>query len=92
MREFCSLFVVPALWLYLKCVLYKHILSFKRSVSFHRTNFNCHLKNNPNEMVIKAQAGVTSGIRAYFCELDNSMYHQERTRFQWGCGQVLEIN
>ncbi|CAJ1083764.1 coagulation factor XI-like [Xyrichtys novacula] len=35
-------------------------------------NFTCNLKNNPDEMVLKAKAGVTSGIPERFCQLDNS--------------------
>ncbi|XP_076610671.1 coagulation factor XI-like [Chaetodon auriga] len=39
--------------------------------SFISNSFNCHLKSNPNEMVTKAKDGVTSGIPARFCQLDN---------------------
>ncbi|XP_041812062.1 coagulation factor XI-like isoform X2 [Chelmon rostratus] len=40
--------------------------------SFVSNSFNCHLKSNPNEMVTKAKDGVTSGMPARFCQLDNS--------------------
>ncbi|XP_056254533.1 plasma kallikrein-like isoform X2 [Seriola aureovittata] len=40
--------------------------------SFVSNNFHCILKNNPNEMVIRAKEGVTSGLPVHFCQLDNS--------------------
>ncbi|XP_058475499.1 coagulation factor XI-like isoform X2 [Solea solea] len=35
------------------------------------SDFNCYLKNNPNEMVRKSKEGVTSGIPSRFCQLDD---------------------
>ncbi|XP_041811920.1 coagulation factor XI-like [Chelmon rostratus] len=40
--------------------------------SYASGDFTCHLKNNLNEMVVKARDGVTSGLPARFCQLDNS--------------------
>ncbi|XP_054462203.1 coagulation factor XI-like [Anoplopoma fimbria] len=40
--------------------------------SFVSNNFKCYLKNNKNEMVPVAKGGVTSGIPARFCQLDDS--------------------
>ncbi|KAF3707637.1 Coagulation factor XI [Channa argus] len=40
--------------------------------SFESNNFNCNLKNNPNELVTIPKQGFTSGIPAHFCQLDNS--------------------
>ncbi|XP_035537254.1 coagulation factor XI-like isoform X2 [Morone saxatilis] len=34
--------------------------------------FNCYLKHNPGEIVLKAVAGYTSGLPARFCQLDNN--------------------
>ncbi|XP_068603531.1 coagulation factor XI-like [Brachionichthys hirsutus] len=38
--------------------------------SFNSNGFSCKLKNNPNEMVMKATVGVTSGLAAHHCQLD----------------------
>ncbi|XP_068432147.1 coagulation factor XI-like [Clinocottus analis] len=43
--------------------------------TFVSTSFNCHLKNNKIEMVLIAKEGVTSGLPARFCQLDNSWIH-----------------
>ncbi|KAK9527261.1 hypothetical protein VZT92_015913 [Zoarces viviparus] len=40
--------------------------------SFVSDNFNCYLKNNKNELVSIAKEGVTSGLPARFCQLDDS--------------------
>lgn len=40
--------------------------------SFLSPNFECYLKNNPNEMVTKAKAESTSGMPARFCRLDDN--------------------
>lgn len=40
--------------------------------SYHSITLTCHLKNNPNEMVTIAKEGVTSGIPARFCRLNDS--------------------
>ncbi|XP_026205962.1 plasma kallikrein-like [Anabas testudineus] len=40
--------------------------------SYVSNDFRCFLKNNLNELVIQTQQGVTSGIPARFCQLDNS--------------------
>uniref|UniRef100_A0A674P8I9 Coagulation factor XI-like n=1 Tax=Takifugu rubripes TaxID=31033 RepID=A0A674P8I9_TAKRU len=40
--------------------------------SFTSESFRCHLKENPLEMVLKAQNGVTSGIPARGCQLDDT--------------------
>ncbi|KAM3597120.1 uncharacterized protein V6R79_026379 [Siganus canaliculatus] len=40
--------------------------------SFVRKSFNCHLKGNPDQMVTRTKDGVTSGMPARFCQLDNS--------------------
>ncbi|KAL7382547.1 hypothetical protein ABVT39_024220 [Epinephelus coioides] len=40
--------------------------------SFVSNNFNCHLKGNNDYMVTTAKVGVTSGLPAHFCQLDNS--------------------
>ncbi|XP_034561243.1 coagulation factor XI-like [Notolabrus celidotus] len=40
--------------------------------TFHSENFTCNLKNNQNEMVLRAQAGATSGIPERFCQLDTN--------------------
>lgn len=45
-------------------------------ISYHRRTFSCHLKHNPNEMVVNAKDGVTSGLPSRFCQPDNSMYLQ----------------
>ncbi|KAF7657616.1 hypothetical protein LDENG_00024300 [Lucifuga dentata] len=34
--------------------------------------FDCHLKNNPHEMVTQAKDRITSGLPARFCQIDNS--------------------
>ncbi|XP_044027260.1 plasma kallikrein-like [Siniperca chuatsi] len=39
--------------------------------SYVSNNFTCYLKNNANEMVTTAKEGVTSGIPARFCQLDD---------------------
>ncbi|XP_054619410.1 coagulation factor XI-like [Dunckerocampus dactyliophorus] len=36
--------------------------------SFYSNDLICHLKSNPNEMVMKAEVGVTSGIATHFCQ------------------------
>ncbi|XP_074543408.1 coagulation factor XI-like [Halichoeres trimaculatus] len=38
--------------------------------AFNSENFTCSLKNNQNEMMLRAKAGVTSGIPERFCQLD----------------------
>ncbi|XP_069032927.1 coagulation factor XI-like [Embiotoca jacksoni] len=40
--------------------------------SYVSDNFNCYLKTNVHDMVMKAKDGVTSGIPARFCQLDNN--------------------
>ncbi|XP_070778230.1 coagulation factor XI-like [Enoplosus armatus] len=40
--------------------------------SYASDDFMCHLKNNPNEMVLKAKEGVTSGMPTHSCQLDNN--------------------
>ncbi|XP_072226237.1 coagulation factor XI-like [Leuresthes tenuis] len=40
--------------------------------SFLSNEFNCYLKNNPNEMVAKPKEGITSGMPARFCQLDDN--------------------
>nr|BAI49518.1 skin mucus lectin [Platycephalus indicus] len=40
--------------------------------SFDSNGFRCYMKDNKNEMVISAKQGVTSGIPAHFCQLNNS--------------------
>ncbi|XP_075931445.1 plasma kallikrein-like [Anarhichas minor] len=40
--------------------------------SFVSNKFECYLKNNKNELVPKSKEGVTSGLPARFCQLDNS--------------------
>ncbi|XP_044192494.1 coagulation factor XI-like [Thunnus albacares] len=40
--------------------------------SYTSNDFNCYLKNNPNEMVTISKEGATSGLPARFCQLDNS--------------------
>lgn len=41
---------------------------------FFSENFRCLLRDNPNEMEMKAQRGVTSGIPGRGCQLDDCMY------------------
>lgn len=40
--------------------------------SYTSSDYKCYLKNNPNEMVTISKEGVTSGLPARFCQLDNS--------------------
>ncbi|XP_068432146.1 coagulation factor XI-like [Clinocottus analis] len=40
--------------------------------TFVSNNFNCQLKGNVNEIVLKGKDGFTSGLPAKFCQLDNS--------------------
>ncbi|XP_077405611.1 coagulation factor XI-like [Vanacampus margaritifer] len=40
--------------------------------SHHSDSLTCHLKNNPNELVMSAQEGVTSGIATHFCQQDTN--------------------
>ncbi|XP_068432148.1 coagulation factor XI-like [Clinocottus analis] len=40
--------------------------------TFVSENFDCHLKDNQNVMVLKSIQGSTSGLPARFCQLDNS--------------------
>ncbi|XP_056270810.1 plasma kallikrein-like [Pseudoliparis swirei] len=40
--------------------------------TFVRNNFNCQLKENKIEMVLRAKEGVTSGLPARFCQADES--------------------
>ncbi|XP_059206163.1 plasma kallikrein-like [Centropristis striata] len=40
--------------------------------SYSSNNFNCHLKDNKNEMVMVAKQGTTSGLPARFCQPDNN--------------------
>ncbi|XP_041664143.1 coagulation factor XI-like [Cheilinus undulatus] len=40
--------------------------------SFVSESFTCNLKKNPNEMVISAKAGVTSGLPHHDCQPDNN--------------------
>uniref|UniRef100_UPI0037E731CF coagulation factor XI-like n=1 Tax=Semicossyphus pulcher TaxID=241346 RepID=UPI0037E731CF len=44
--------------------------------AFVSESFTCNLKNNPNQMVTRATAGVTSGLPERFCQLDNSWTEQ----------------
>ena len=36
--------------------------------------FSCQLKSDENYLVISDNDGITSGLPAHFCQLDNSMY------------------
>ncbi|XP_061520931.1 coagulation factor XI-like [Phycodurus eques] len=36
--------------------------------SYESKALTCHLKSNPNELVMKAKEGVTSGIATHFCQ------------------------
>ncbi|XP_077364177.1 plasma kallikrein-like [Festucalex cinctus] len=40
--------------------------------SYQSDSLTCHLKNNPNELVMRAQEGVTSGIATHFCQQDTN--------------------
>ncbi|XP_070841183.1 coagulation factor XI-like [Chaetodon trifascialis] len=40
--------------------------------SYISRDFKCYLKNNPNEMVVKAEDGATSGLPTRSCQPDNS--------------------
>ncbi|XP_039677203.1 plasma kallikrein-like isoform X2 [Perca fluviatilis] len=40
--------------------------------SFNSNDFKCYMKNNNNNIVTKAKDGVTSGLPARFCQLDNA--------------------
>ncbi|XP_031179016.1 coagulation factor XI-like [Sander lucioperca] len=40
--------------------------------SFNSNNFNCNLKKNNEELVTEAKDGITSGLPARFCQLDNT--------------------
>ncbi|XP_034747568.1 coagulation factor XI-like [Etheostoma cragini] len=40
--------------------------------SFESDKFNCNLKNNNEDMVTRGKNGVTSGLPARFCQLDNA--------------------
>ncbi|XP_037330862.2 coagulation factor XI-like [Pungitius pungitius] len=42
------------------------------SFTFVSDSFNCQLKVNGDAMILKANAGVTSGLPARFCQPDNS--------------------
>ncbi|XP_029023387.1 coagulation factor XI-like [Betta splendens] len=44
--------------------------------SYVSNSFRCHLKNNPAELVTQSQEGVTSGIPAHFCNLNNAWLKQ----------------
>lgn len=55
---------------------------------FFSQSFSCRLKGNPNEMVMKAKRGVTSGIPGRGCQLDYCMYNWRKEiptgfRNQW---------
>ncbi|XP_061672482.1 coagulation factor XI-like isoform X2 [Syngnathoides biaculeatus] len=43
--------------------------------SFESKTLTCRLKGNPNELVMKAQDGVTSGIATHFCQQDTNGRH-----------------
>ncbi|XP_077364249.1 coagulation factor XI-like isoform X1 [Festucalex cinctus] len=40
--------------------------------SFDSLSLTCHLKNNPNHIVMSAKRGVTSGIATHFCQQDSN--------------------
>ncbi|TDH04400.1 hypothetical protein EPR50_G00151060 [Perca flavescens] len=40
--------------------------------SFNSNDFKCYMKNNNNNIVTKAKDGVTSGLPARFCQLNNT--------------------
>ncbi|XP_039677205.1 plasma kallikrein-like [Perca fluviatilis] len=40
--------------------------------SFNSNDFNCNLKKNTEDFVTQAKDGVTSGLPARFCQLDNA--------------------
>uniref|UniRef100_A0A3B3TK34 Plasma kallikrein-like n=1 Tax=Poecilia latipinna TaxID=48699 RepID=A0A3B3TK34_9TELE len=43
--------------------------------SFSSDDFECYLKNNLNNLTVKPKDGITSGIPAHFCQLDDSTHH-----------------
>uniref|UniRef100_A0A3B5KR76 Apple domain-containing protein n=1 Tax=Xiphophorus couchianus TaxID=32473 RepID=A0A3B5KR76_9TELE len=44
--------------------------------SYSSDDFKCYLKNNLNDLAATPKDGVTSGIPAHFCQLDDSTYHE----------------
>ncbi|XP_061738497.1 plasma kallikrein-like [Nerophis ophidion] len=40
--------------------------------SYYSNALSCHLKNNPDAMVMNAEVGVTSGIATHFCQQDTN--------------------
>ncbi|XP_071768712.1 coagulation factor XI-like [Centroberyx gerrardi] len=54
------------------CSAHPRCTYFSYFASDNSKRFHCYLKSNPNEMVTRAQEGVTSGLPARFCQPDNS--------------------
>ncbi|XP_076611146.1 coagulation factor XI-like [Chaetodon auriga] len=50
------------------CSAHPHCTYF----SYMSYAFKCYLKNNPNQMVRRAVKGITSGLPARLCQLDNN--------------------
>uniref|UniRef100_A0A667WRZ7 Apple domain-containing protein n=1 Tax=Myripristis murdjan TaxID=586833 RepID=A0A667WRZ7_9TELE len=54
------------------CSAHPRCTYFSYVTSDGSDRFSCFLKSNPNEMIISAKDGVTSGIPSRFCQQDNS--------------------